>query len=174
MEAAIEGGIREDVFQAFASEPDPVSPTAELDDVEKQVLERTWKFSGQIRGMVGGQMREEPFEREYVQKPLSYLAMMQFTALLGRSIDAAMSGPEGLSMQSLGDVLSVAGQQSSLLDGGFSLARSDFDGIDAFVRGFAKLAAYVPDIIAEAQCIWLRVPLRDRLALIQIWEKPVD
>ncbi len=171
--------IDPNVFEAFeeeeseptADEQPPVSSSDELDDIEKQVLERTWHFEGTIKGMVRGQMREEHFEREYVQKPLSYLAMMQFTALLGRSIDAAMSGPEGLSMQGIGDVLSVAGADG-ILSG--SLRSSDFEGIDSFVRGFAKLAAYVPDIIAEAQCIWLRVPLRDRLALIEIWSKPVD
>jgi hypothetical protein len=176
---ATPSSIDPDVFGAFDQEPDapeqkeqdPVSSSDELDDIEPQVLERLWHFEGEIKGMVRGQLRAERFEREYVQKPLSYLAMMQFTALLGRSIDAAMSGPEGLSMQGIGDVLSVAGADG-IFSGG--LRTSDFEGIDAFVRGFAKLAAYVPDIIAEAQCIWLRVPLRDRMALIEIWSKPVD
>lgn len=176
-----QSNIPSDVFEGFDSEPEPpqepredpvpVSSTEEMDDVEKQVIERAWHFEGTIKGMVRGQIREEKFERDYVQKPLSYLAMMQFTGLLGRSIDSAMSGPEGLSMQGLGDVMSIAGA-SNIFSGG--LGASDFEGIDAFVRGFAKLAAYVPDLVAEAQCIWLRVPLRDRMALVELWSKPVD
>lgn len=196
-DAETQGGvIREDVFgqttpvddplAAFATEPDSTDPdgdalsissTDDLDDLEPQVMERTWHVKGKIHNQYqpgDPQYREEDFERTYVQKPLSYLAMMQFTALLGRSIDSAMSGPEGFSIERIGDITSAgASNTQSLLDGSF-LQRADFDGIDAFVRGFAKLAAYVPDIVAEAQCIWLRVPLRDRLAVMQVWSGPVD
>jgi hypothetical protein len=169
-------GIRPEALDAFAGEPEdeqerPAS-TDELDDIEQQVHERTWVFKGVISGRLRGQDVSDPFERTYVQKPLSYLAMMQFTSLLGRAIDTAMSGPEGLSVENLGDVMSLQ-SSTSILDS-FSLTQSDFAGIDTFVRGFAKLAAYVPEIIAEAQCIWLRAPLRDRMALVELWAKPVD
>lgn len=167
--------LREDALAAPApSDPEgtPTGSTEELDDVEQQVSEREWVVKGVLKGIVNNQELEQAFERRYVQKPLSYLAMIQFTGLLGRKMDDAMSGPEGFSVESLGDLASAAmvardGPQAFL-------AQADFSGVDAFLRGFAKLAAYTPDIIAEAQCIWLRIPLRDRMSVIEIWSKPLD
>jgi hypothetical protein len=177
-----EGPSEPDALAAFASEPEQTDeavlapPSDELEDLQPQVEQRTWIVRGRIDNgyPVGDPKRkEEDFERTYVQESLSYLGFMQFTNLIGRTVDAAMSGDEGLSMQSMGDVLSVAGQSSSLLDGSFALQLSDFAGMDAFVRGFAKLSMYVPDMLAEAQCIWLRVPLRERLAVMQVWGRPI-
>lgn len=158
----------------FESEHEDQPAPSELDDVEKPVEERLWKFSGTIKGIVRGKPVEELFEREYVQKPLSYLAMMQFTGLLGRKIDEAMSGDEGLSIESITSIVDVASYASGGSISAGILSQGDFAGVDSFVRGFAKIAAYVPDIIAEAQCIWLRVLYQDRPALVEVWHKPVD
>ncbi len=158
-----------DPFAADAQEPEKPAPESPLDDVERQIEHRTWKFAGSIKFVNRGQEVEEQIEREYVQKPLSYLAMIQFTGLIGRKIDEAMAGPEGLTVEAVSEVAEVAQVAAT---GG--LTRGDFAGIDSFVRGFAKLASYVPDVIEEAMCIWLRVPFRDRMLVREIWAKPVD
>jgi hypothetical protein len=157
-------------FDPPADEAAP-TPIPELEDVEKQVEHRTWRVEGDVTGVLRGQEVSEHIVREYDQKPLSYTSMIQFTGLLGRKIDEAMSGPEGLTLESVGELADIARTASS---GQITLSRGDFAGIDSFVRGFAKLASYVPDIIDEAQCIWLRVPFRDRMLVREIWGKPVD
>jgi hypothetical protein len=174
-----ESGLRADPFVEPPAEEEsqPLPGESELDDVVKDVEQRLWTVDGMISGWVRGELRSEPFRREYTQKPLSYLAMMQFTGLLGRKIDEAMSGPEGLSTNALTDVMQISEMIKPNSDGGgmrLDLSRTDFSGIDAFVRGWAKLCAYVPEILAEAQCIWLRVPIPERMAVVEVWSKPVD
>jgi hypothetical protein len=180
-ELAASSALRGDAIEGFAEEDEaPISPAQEeLDDVEKMVKEKTWKVSGTITAMSRGGLVQETFEREYVQKPLSYLGMMQFTGLLGRKLDEVMGGPEGLSSQSLGEIIDLQqlvqrDEEGNVSLGDLNLSIGDFSGIDSFVRGLAKIAAYAPDIMAEAQCIWLRIPLRERLAVMEIWSKPVD
>lgn len=157
--------------QEAPKDPPVVSPTDALEDVEKQIEHRTWHVEGDITGEIRGQLITEHIEREYTQKPLSYTSMIQFTGLLGRKIDEAMSGPEGLTLDSVAELAQVA---QSAAQGSLALNAQDFVGVDAFVRGFAKLAAYVPEIMDEAQCIWLRVPFKDRMIVREIWGKPVD
>src|SRR5581483_3594086 len=119
----------------FDAAQQPAPAPSEFDDVEKQVEHRVWKVEGDVSGIVRGQPVTEHIEREYVQKPLSYTSMIQFTGLLGRKIDEAMSGPEGLTLQSVAELAEVA---QSAAQGQIVLSRSDFAGIDSFVRGFAK------------------------------------
>jgi hypothetical protein len=179
--------LNTEALEAFAEEQDVDEPVddvpasnADLDDVLKEVPERAWKVSGMLYGKrrQGRQIVdvEEPFEATYVQKPLSYLAMMQFTGLLGRKLDELMSGPEGISTQDLPSLMSVPDMVSFDDSGKLAIdfTQGDFAGVDSFVRGFAKLASYAPEILAEAQCIWLRVPPRERLAVIEIWSRPMD
>lgn len=166
----------------FGGDADPTetqstAPPSELDDIEKQVEHRVWKVDGIVTGVLRNQPVEERVVREYVQKPLSYTSMIQFTGLLGRKIDEAMSGPDGLSLQALTELADMAqAAAGGAITSAFAsqLSRNDFSGIDAFIQGFAKLASYVPDIIDEAHCIWLRVPFRDRMLVREIWGKPVD
>jgi hypothetical protein len=172
-----QSGLRADPFvEQPAEDEKPLPGESELDDIVKDVEQRLWVVDGMISGWVRGELKSQPFHREYVQKPLSYLAMMQFTGLLGRKIDEAMSGPEGLSTNALSDIMQISDVVGSSEDGGMrlDLSRVDFSGIDAFVRAWAKVCAYVPEIIAEAQCIWLRVPLPERMAAVEVWSKPVD
>lgn len=156
---------------------EPAAATSELDDIERQVDHRVWKVVGDVKAIVRDQEVTHHVELEYTQKPLSYTSMIQFTGLLGRKIDESMSGPDGLSLQSvteLGDIARRAASGSAVDAFGGALARDDFSGIDAFIQGFAKLASYVPDIIDEAHCIWLRVPFHERMVVREIWGKPVD
>jgi hypothetical protein len=148
---------------------DPM-PSSALDDVEKQVVTRAWHFEGTIKGVVRGQPVEEHIIRDYEQKPLSYIAMIQFTGLLGRKIDEAMAGPEGLKIESIAEIAEVV----QLASAGGQLSAGAFAGIDSFVSGLAKISSYVPDVIEEAMCIWLRIPFRDRMLVREIWAKPVD
>lgn len=176
--------VNEEVPDPFAqnnaesNEPLLVTPgSEELDDVEQQVEHRTWVFKGLVEGIIGGTQVSQEVERTYTQKPLSYTGMIQFTGLLGRKIDETMAGPEGLSVSAVGDLMDMAqyaGEDNAreLIVG--RLVQSDFAGVDAFIRGFAKLAAYTPDIIDEAQCIWLRIPFRDRMLIRDLWNKPID
>lgn len=178
--------LRDDALGAFADEPDetaeeveaPDRPVSDVDDVVKDVPEKSWR----VHGMLKGRRRqgrevvdyEQEFDRTYIQKPLSYLGMLQFTGLIGRKLDEILSS--GLSMGVVNEVMAFQEMIGRNEDGGLSLdlSQTDFSGIDSFVRGFAKIAAYVPDIIPEAQCIWLRVPPADQLAVMQIWSRPID
>lgn len=155
----------------FEQEPAPDPAPTEFDDVEKQVEHRTWVIEGDIQMIQRNEERTIHFRKEYTQKPLSYLSMIQFTGLLGRKIDEAMQGDEGLSLASISEMADVAKMAQT---GTISLSTSDFASVDAFIRGFAKLVSYIPDILDEAQCIWLRVPIKDRMIVREIWGKPVD
>lgn len=143
------------------------------EDIEKSIRHKEWKFSADYDVEVRGANETHHFERTYMQKPLSYQAFGEFTGLLGRKLDEAMSGPSGISIDRLipgeGGQLPLAFQ-----DGKLSLVKSDFAGVDSIIQGIGKLASYVPDFISEAQCIWLRVPRAERALLIDIWSRPVD
>lgn len=139
---------------------------SEIDDIEIQVANREWRVAGKVsvqRGP-GATIEEAEFERTYVQKPLSFISMMQFTGMIGEKIQQVMSGPDGLTIDR------VVSENADLMSlSGFS--RDDFSSVDAFVKGLARLAVYVPEIIGEAQCIWLQIPLRDRPMVQQIWAR---
>lgn len=145
----------------------------DLDEIDAPVDHREWRFTATYEVIVRGEPSQQTFDRTYVQKPLSYAAMMEFTGLIGRKIDQAMAGPDGLSidqMQGDGQMLPVGFGQ----DGQLMIDRSDFGGADALIRGIAKLASYIPEVILESQCIWLRVPRQERAVLVDIWSRAVD
>lgn len=148
-------------------------PVAAEEDIEKPVTHKEWVFEAEYEIMMKGAMTPETFKRSYVQKPLSYHAFGEFTGLLGRKLAEAMRGPDGLSLDRL-----TPGEASIPLefnDGQISLAGGEGDNIvDPIIQGIAKLASYVPDLMGEAQCIWLRVPRSERPLLIDIWSRPVD
>jgi hypothetical protein len=100
-----------------------------------------------------------------VQKPLSFTAMLQFTGLIGEKITQAMSGPDGLSIDG------VLNDPQNVVLAGNVLMREDFAGLDAIIKGLAKIAMYVPDVIEDCQCIWLRVPLSERAIVKDIWSR---
>ena len=140
---------------------------SELDDLEKQIAHREWTVKGTImvpRRDGGVDARE--FERVYVQKPLSFTAMLQFTGLIGERLSEAMSGPDGLTVDGIigeGDGLIVSGRNV--------ISREDFSSLDSFVKGLAKLAQYAPSIVEDCQCIWIRVPYAERPLVKEIWSR---
>jgi hypothetical protein len=148
-------------------------PISSEEDIEKPIGHKEWVFEAEYEVMLKGDMTPQIFKRTYVQKPLSYHAFGEFTGLLGRKLAEAMRGPDGLSLDRL-----TPGEASIPLefnDGQISLAGGeDNDLIDPIIQGIAKLASYVPDLMGEAQCIWLRVPRTERPLLIDIWSRPVD
>jgi hypothetical protein len=142
------------------------------DDIEKIVGHKNWTFEAEYDINFRGEMKTEIFKRTYTQKPLSYHAFGEFTGLIGRKLAEAMRGPDGLSL----DKLTPGGASLPLeySEGKISLADTGSDLIDPIIQGIAKLAEYVPDLMGEAQCIWLRVPRSERGLLIDIWSRPVD
>lgn len=150
-----------------APEPPEPAPHAdgELDDLEQQIAHREWAVKGDITVLKrNGQIEVRNFDKTYVQKPLSFSAMLAFTGLIGEKIVHAMSGPEGLSLDTI-----ISTGAGMAVDPTGLLSRDDFSGVDSFVRGLAKLAQYAPDVVEDCQCIWLRVPLHERLAVKEIW-----
>lgn len=161
--------ILADKFEPVVKDEVPV--TSE-EDIEKPVTHKEWTFEADYEVLMKEQMVPKTFKRTYTQKPLSYHAFAEFTGLLGRKLAEAMRGPDGLSLDRL-----TPGEASIPLqfnDGQISLAGGDEDLIDPIVQGIAKLATYVPDLMGESQCIWLRVPRTERPMLIDIWSRPVD
>lgn len=103
------------------------------------------------------------YEREYVQKPLSFIAKMQWFSLVGDVLDQALSGPDGMS---LGNLFAAPG--------GGSFAPSDFREADTFVQAVGKLLAVAPDFLVNSYCIWLNVPDYERPAAAEIMKMPPD
>jgi hypothetical protein len=163
-----------DVAEALREDTDPLpledealEHDSELDDIEKQIAHREWVIKGPITfTRPNGSQEVRDFERTYVQKPLSFTSMLQFTGLIGERLSEAMSGPDGLTVDGAfgeGDSLVAAGR------GIFS--RDDFSSLDSFVRGLAKLAQYAPSIVEDCQCIWLRVQFNERPIVKEIWSR---
>jgi hypothetical protein len=152
---------------------DSSAPASAEEDIEKAVSHKEWVFEAEYDINLKGELVTQTFKRTYVQKPLSYHAFGEFTGLIGRKLAEAMRGPDGLSL----DRLSPGGPSIPLefRDGQISLAGGEEDNvIDPIIQGIAKIAEYVPDLMGEAQCIWLRVPRSERGLLIDIWSRPVD
>jgi hypothetical protein len=142
----------------------------QLDDLEIQVATREWKIEGDVTVINPRTSQNETFEfsRVYYQKPLSYTAMLQFTGLLGSNIQKVMA--QGVTLNSiLGDASTMMSLFNTEEGGAFD--SGDFNAIDSFVNGLAKLASYLPDIVEECQCIWLRVPLAERYVVKEIWSR---
>ena len=106
---------------------------------------------------------KDDYSREYVQKPLSFIAKMQWFSLVGDVLDKALSGPDGMS---LGNLFSAPG--------GGSLAPSDFREADTFVQAVGKLLAVAPDFLVNSYCIWLNVPDYERPVVAEIMMLPAD
>ncbi len=145
---------------------------SELDDIDIQVADREWVFEGQIPVMLPNNVIEmRVFKGTYVQRPLSYTAMLQFTGMIGERIHGIMSGPDGVSLDKL---VGGIGPDINITDARSLLAREDFMGLDSFVTSMAKIAYFAPDFIEDCQCIWLRVPHGERNALKELWAQPPE
>lgn len=151
-------------FQAEAEteEFDQPTPTAEqpqaeperdvLDTIVPKKEPKTWTFG------------PPDLERTYVQKPLSFIAKMQWFSLVGDVLDKALSGPNGMSLNSL----------FATPTRGDSLRMEDFRDADTFVHAIGKLLAAAPDFLVDSYLIWLNVPDYDREIMRQIMKMPPD
>jgi len=92
-------------------------------------------------------------EREYVQKPLSFVGKIQFLSYVGEVLDKAMSGANKLNLGSLFDVPDTRGA---------TLTAQDFNDAETFVQAVGKLLVYAPDFLGKSYCIWLRIPEYER------------
>lgn len=160
----------EPVIEAPAEPPASTPETEQanqLDDLERQIATREWTVKGDFKFEDReGAIQTQTFERTYEQKPLSYTAMMQFTSLIADRISEAMAGPDGMTIDG---IVSDAQGMVDIAKG--TLTRSDFDGVDALVRGLAKIATHVPTVFEDCQCIWLRIPLAERPMVKEIWAR---
>lgn len=100
-------------------------------------------------------------EREYVQKPLSFVGKIQFLSYIGEVLDKAMAGDNALKLNSLFDV-PVRGDV---------LSAQDFSDAQTFVQAVGKLLVYAPDFLSKSYCIWLRIPEYERAWAIACMEE---
>jgi len=100
-----------------------------------------------------------------VQKPLSFMGKLDFFSVMGRALDRAMSGPDGVSVADLMDVPERS-------DGGYGL--EDIRDADTFIRGIAKLLSYAPEIVGDLYCVFLSVPRGQRETIKRIMELPEE
>ncbi len=103
-------------------------------------------------------------DREYIQKPLSFVGKIQFLSYIGEVLDKAMSGNNKLQLGSLFDV-PVRGE---------TLTAQDFSDAETFVQAVGKLLVYAPDFLSKSFCIWLRVPEYERDWVTAVWEESLE
>lgn len=115
-------------------EPQDETPDV-LDILEPKEEPKTWTL--EFQGMT----------QAYIQKPLSYFAKMEFFGLVGRTLDEAMEGEDGLKV-------------NSLLDS--NISSTNFQDIDSFLALAVKIAAYSEDFLKDCYVIWLGVPKVER------------
>lgn len=159
-----------------APEDKPLPKVSPEDDIEKPIPTKTWKFTADYEAVLpSGEKVPQHFEREYIQKPLSYHAMIEFTGLFTRNLDAAMSGVEGLSVEKIIELIPDKKLPLMFQDGQLIVTDNEgFKGIDSILKSVLKVASYVPEFLLEAQCIWLRIPRNERSLMMDIWARPVD
>lgn len=120
----------------------PDSPNADkdvVDIIQPKAEPKVWKLGKETDGTY----------REYTQRPLGFLAKMQWFSLVGEVLDKSMSGEDALSINSL--LSAPAGR-------GGTLSMSDFRDADTFVQAVGKLLIHAPDFLVKSYCIWLSVP----------------
>jgi len=96
----------------------------------------------------------EPEVLTFVQKPLSFFGKLEFFSVMGKALDKAMSGDEGLSLSQLFEV------PERSADG--SLRPNDFKEADVFVKGLTKIAEQAPEVLLDLYCVILAVPRGSR------------
>lgn len=145
------------------SKEDPVKPsdngTPKQEKEEEDVLDILQPKADPKTWVIG----KGDYERTYVQKPLSFIAKMQWFSLVGDVLDRALSGPDGMH---LGNLFAAPG--------GGQLAPQDFREADTFVQAVGKLLAVAPDFLVNSYCIWLNVPDYEREVVAEIMMLPPD
>jgi hypothetical protein len=143
---------------------------SELDDIDLQVAHREWHVVGDIdvtsRRGTEVVVLAHHFEKTYVQKPLSFSGMMQFTGLIGEKLSEAMSGANGMTVDGM-----IADSETIAVAGQAVVSQSDLSNVDSFVKGLARLASYAPTLTDELQCIWLRIPYNERPLVKEVWSR---
>lgn len=92
-------------------------------------------------------------EKSYLQAPLTYFRKMEFFGLVGRTLDYAMEGEDGLTVNRLFD-----SNPTSVSD----ISAADFGDLDSFLSLVSKVAHYAPDFLKDCYVIWLNVPKAER------------
>lgn len=145
-------------FDQAVAEPEqtaePSGPTSEeiLDSIVPNAEPRAWKIG------------PEGMERTYIQKPLAFIAKMQWFSLVGGVLDKALSGENAMSLNGLFSAPGRPGQ----------LRAEDFRDADTFVQAIGKLLAVAPDFLVDSYVIWLNVPDYDREIVRQMMVLPAD
>ena len=109
--------------------------------------------------------RGTEMERTYVQKEMSFLGKMQWFSLVGEALDKALSGPSGMSLNSLFSAPGMA-------RGDFRM--DQFRDADMFVQAISKLLSAMPDFLLRSYLIWLNVPDYDREIVESLMKLPPD
>lgn len=107
---------------------------------------------------------KDEFERKYMQKPLSFVAKMQWFALVGEVLDKAMSGDNALTIGNLFSGPTARGTGA--------LSMEDFRDADTFVQAVGKLVAFSPSFLMQSYCIWLNVPTYERDLVQDLMAQP--
>lgn len=102
----------------------------------------------------------------YEQKPLSFFGKMELFALLGKAIDRAMSGEDALD---IGDLLEIPSHEE-----GEKFTVEDLKDSETFIKAFAKVIEYAPDLMGDVYCIALGVPRGRRETVKGVMSLPVD
>jgi hypothetical protein len=153
----VPGGGDQVIDQAPAAPVAEQAPAQEKAEDTLNVLRpkaeaRAWEFG------------PENVRRTYIQKPLSFIAKMQWFALVGEVLDRALSGPNAMSLNSLFEAPAARG----------GLSMESFRDADTFIQAVGKLMSVAPDFLVNSYCIWLNVPDYEREVVKQIMELPPD
>jgi hypothetical protein len=106
----------------------------------------------------------EEASRTFIQKELSFISKAQWFSLIGDVLDKALSGPSGISLNSL---MSTPGRPGAL-------SARDFRDADTFVQAIGKLLSVAPNFLVDSYLIWLNVPDYDRDLVRDLMKLPPD
>lgn len=159
-EIAFDQAVAEEEPEVVAPEK---APTTEDKREEAQEILDTLKPKTDPKTWTIG---EGDFQRTYVQRPLSFIAKMQWFSLVGDVLDKALSGPSAMSMNSL--FMAPGGGRAG------QLTLSDFRDADTFIQALGKLLSFAPDFLLDSYVIWLTVPDHERPLAKQILSLPEE
>lgn len=91
-------------------------------------------------------------ELTYIQRPLGWLAKLEFFSIVGRIVDQMMSGPDGITVNTLVNTMRGPRERSG------QLTMQDFMDADSLVQGLSRIIGYSPDVVEDLYCLWLSVP----------------
>lgn len=138
-EISFQGSSDED-FRSTQSKQEAreISPREVIDTLQPMAAPHLW--------VIG----QGDLKREYVQRQLSFIGKMQWFALVGEVLDRALSGPNGMSLNSFFNAPQARANAG--------LTMEDFRDADTFVQAVGKLLSVAPDFLMKSYCIWLAVP----------------